>query len=96
MGVLYDTFDGFSGGFPQFTAHFAISTDHAVSFSDNVLLTFLSPTADNGDSRQRVLGDYQQSKAVGADFVGVFSGTGASFGRTLINIDPIFFRVTLL
>lgn len=43
IGVLYDTFDGISGGFPQFTAHFAISNDHGITFSDNALETFLSP-----------------------------------------------------
>lgn len=96
IGVLYDTFDGFSGGFPVFTAHFATSTDHGVTFLDSVLETFLSPAADNGDSRQRVLGDYQQVKSIGSVFNGVFSGSGVPFGRTLVNIDPIFFRVTLL
>ena len=96
IGVLYDTFDGFSGGFPQFTAHFATSADHGVSFLDSVLETFLSPTADNGDSMQRVLGDYQQAKAVGSIFNGVFSGSGVPFGRIQTTFDPIFFRVTLL
>jgi hypothetical protein len=95
IGVLYDTFDGFSGGFPVFTAHFATSTDHGATFLDNTLETFLSPAADNSDPRQRVLGDYQQVKSIGSVFNGVFSGSGAPFGRTLVNIDPIFFRVTL-
>ncbi len=95
IGVLYDTFDGLSGGFPQFTVHFAISTDHGLTFSDNPLETFLSPSTDTGNPSQRVLGDYQQVKAVGLVFNGVFSGSGAPFGRTLVNIDPIFFRVTL-
>lgn len=96
VGVLYDTFDGFSGGFPVFTAHFATSTDHGVTFVDSVLETFLSPTADNGDPKQRILGDYQQVKSIGVVFNGVFSGTGVPFGRSLVNMDPIFFRVTLL
>jgi len=106
IGVLYDTFDGFSGGFPQFTAHFATSTDQGLTFFDSVLETFLSPALDcctNPDpacpsdcNKQRILGDYQQVKAVGVVFNGVFSGSGAPFGRTIVNMDPIFFRVTLL
>lgn len=105
IGVLYDTFDGFSGGFPQFTAHFATSTDHGLTFLDSPLETFLSPAKDcctNPDpacpsdcNKQRILGDYQQVKAAGVVFNGVFSGSGAPFGRTIVNMDPIFFRVTL-
>jgi hypothetical protein len=105
IGVLYDTFDGFSGGFPQLTAHFATSTDHGLTFLDSVLETFLSPALDcctnpgpacpSDCNRQRILGDYQQVKAVGVVFNGVFSGSGAPFGRTIVNMDPIFFRVTL-
>jgi hypothetical protein len=94
VGVLYDTFDGFSGsGFPIFTAHFALSRDRGVSFTDIALLSFLSPATDNGNARQRVLGDYQQVKAVGRTFYGVFSGNGAALGRSLATIDPIFFRI---
>lgn len=80
---------------PQFTAHFAISTDHGVT-SDNILETFLSPDVDHGDSRQRVWGDYQQVKAVGSVFNRVFVGNGVPFGRPFSNMDLIFFRVTLL
>src|SRR5262249_28085618 len=46
VGVLYTTFDGFLAGLPQFTAHFATSTDQGTSFTDNTLLTFLSSDAD--------------------------------------------------
>ncbi|MGH9764708.1 MAG: sialidase family protein, partial [Blastocatellia bacterium] len=95
VGVLYDTFDGMTSGFPQFTAHFAISTDHGASFSDNTLLTFLSVANDNGNARQRVLGDYQQVKADGKTFYGVFTGNGAALGRPFSNHDPIFFSVDL-
>ena len=95
VGVLYDTYDGIVSGFPQFTAHFAISTDHGASFSDNTLLTFLSVANDNGNARQRVLGDYQQVKAVGKTFYGVFTGNGSPLGRPFSNHDPIFFSVDL-
>jgi hypothetical protein len=92
VGVLYTTFDGFSGGFPQFTAHFATSADQGTSFTDNTLLTFLSSATDNGDPGQRVLGDYNQVKAVGTTFYGVFTGNGVPLGRPFANHDPIFFK----
>lgn len=96
VGVLYTTFDGFGmSGFPIFTAHLAMSTDQGATFTDRVLSTFLSAAMDNMNSRQRVLGDYQQLKAVGNTFFGVFTGNGVPFGRPFANHDPIFFRVTL-
>jgi hypothetical protein len=104
VGVLYDTFDGFSSGgsFPIFTAHLATSTDQGVSFTDQKILTFLSPVVDDKDtcqggthSNQRILGDYQQMKAVGATFYGVFSGNGAALGRSTADMDPIFFKATV-
>jgi hypothetical protein len=93
VGVLYTTFDGFSGGFPQFTAHFATSTDQGANFSDNTLLTFLSSATDDGNSGQRVLGDYNQVKAIGTTFYGAFTGNGVPLGRPFANHDPIFFKV---
>jgi hypothetical protein len=93
VGVLYDTFDGFDvSGFPIFSAHFALSQDHGVTFTDVVLETFLSPAKDNGNPRQRVLGDYQQLKAAKFTFYGVFTGNGVPFGRPFANTDAIFFR----
>jgi len=97
VGVLYDTFDGLSGGnFPIFSAHLAVSLDHGTNFSDTVLYTFLSSATDNAsDSRQRVLGDYQQMKAVGPTFYGVFTANGLQLGRPFANHDPIFFKATV-
>jgi hypothetical protein len=93
VGVLYDTFDGFSPtGFPIFTAHFATSDNEGGSFTDHHLLTFASASKDSGNPRQRVLGDYQQVKAVGSTFYGVFTGNGVGLGRPFANHDPIFFR----
>jgi hypothetical protein len=93
VGVLYDTFDGFnSSGFPVFSAHLARSHDHGASFSDATLLSFASPAKDNGDPKQRVLGDYQQLRVVGNTFYGTFTGNGAAFGRSVSNMDPIFFK----
>ena len=79
-------------GFPIFSAHLAVSSDKGVTFQDAVLETFLAPAKDNNNSRQRLLGDYQQLKSVGLGFYGVFSGNGVPFGRTLSNNDPIFFK----
>jgi hypothetical protein len=96
IGVLYTNFDGIdpTTKLPQFSAFLAISNDHGKSFSYNRLENFLSTTKDNGNSRQRVLGDYQQLKAVGNTFYGVFAGNGVPFGRPFANIDPIFFKMT--
>jgi hypothetical protein len=104
VGVLYTSFDGFDvSGFPIYSGHFAYSTDSGATFTDRTLLTFLSPSMDNGNSRQRVLGDYQQLKVVndlppataGATFYGVFTGNGAALGDPIANNDAIFFKVTL-
>ncbi len=92
IGVLYDSFDGMVAGLPAFTAHLARSTDHGASFSDIPLESFQSPVGDNGNTRQRVLGDYQQIKAVGTEFYGVFSGNRNGFGSATSIIDPIFFK----
>jgi len=104
VGVLYTSFDGFDvNGFPIYSGHFAYSTDAGAAFTDKTLLTFLSPAKDNGNSRQRVLGDYQQLKVVndlplanaGATFYGVFTGNGAALGDPVSSNQAIFFKVTL-
>lgn len=93
VGVLYDTCEGMTAhGYPKFAAHLARSGDRGQSFSDRLLLSFLSPAKDNGNSRQRVLGDYQQLKSVGNTFYGVFSGNRSAFGSDLSTTDPVFFR----
>jgi hypothetical protein len=93
VGIFYYTFDGFSGNLPIFSAHLALSSNQGVTFSDERLLTFLSPEMDDGDPRQRVLGDYMQMKAVSNCFFGSFTGNGVPFGRPFANNDPIFFNV---
>jgi hypothetical protein len=99
IGVLFDTFDGTTtDGFPTFSAHFSRSTDHGATFIDQVLQTFNSPVKPSGNNtdRQRIFGDYQQLKAVGRTFNGVFSGNRAGFGgSTISTIDPIFFSVSV-
>jgi hypothetical protein len=97
VGVLYTTFDGIgTSGFPVFSAHLAISTNQGATFTDRVLTTFLSVAMDNGNPRQRVLGDYQMMRAVGNTLFGVFTGNGVPFGRPFANHDPIFFRFTVV
>lgn len=93
VGVLYDTFDGFDGGVPVFTAHLAVADGLAanLTFTTHFLKTFLSPATDNKDASQRVWGDYQQMIARGNKFYGAFAANGASFGRSAASTDPIFF-----
>jgi hypothetical protein len=97
VGVLYTQFDGLSpmSNIPMFSVHFAMSIDQGQTFpTDLVLENFLSSAVDNtGNCRQRVLGDYQQVKAVGTTFYGAFTGNGVPFGRPFTNHDPIFFKV---
>lgn len=93
VGVLYDVYNGIVSGFPQYATHFATSIDHGLTWSDQTLVTFLSPATNNGNARQRVLGDYQQVKAVGNTFYAAFPANGAAFGRSTSNIDPVFYKV---
>jgi hypothetical protein len=55
-------------------------------------MAFLSPAPDNGDGSRRVVGDFKQMVAVGNKFYGVFTGTGAWFGRTGVSNDHRFYR----
>jgi hypothetical protein len=95
LAVFYYTSNGVVSGFPQFTAHLALSDDQGATFVDQVLETFLSSAIDNGDPRQRVFGDYVQLKVVGRVLFGVYTGNGVPFGRTTSNHDPIFYKQDL-
>ena len=98
IGVLYDTDDGTNAsGFPIISAHFARSTDHGVTFTDQVLQTFNSPVLPSGSNtdRQRILGDYQQLKALGRTFFAVYSGNRTGFGSTISAIDPVFASISV-
>ncbi|MFJ9711275.1 Ig-like domain-containing protein [Streptomyces sp. NPDC101234] len=95
VGVLYDTFDGpNTAGYPTFSAHLARSTDHGVTFTDTVLQSFSSPEKSDTTTTQRVLGDFQQMKAVGNVFYGSFSGNagGPNPAPTPPGVDAIFFK----
>lgn len=99
VGVFYYTYNGIVGGFPQFTARVTFSLDQGATFvNDTALHTFASSAVDDGGgstTRQRVLGDYMQMKAVGRAFFGSYTGNGAQFGRAVSNHDPIFFKIAL-
>lgn len=96
IGVFYYMCDGVSlDGFPILSAHFSVSTDQGNSFIDNTLETFLSPATDDGDPRQRVLGDYMQMKAVGNTFFGGFIGNGEPFKPSISSNHPIFYKVSV-
>jgi len=92
VGVLYDTLDGTNAsGFPIFSAHIAKSSDKGVTWTDEVLLTFLSTTVPT--SGARILGDYQQMKAVGHFFYGAFTGNSAALGASgAATMGPVFFK----
>jgi len=78
VGLLYTRCDGIDAStkLPKFSVWLAQSDNHGLTFSDTQLESFLSPVGNNGNSRQRVLGDYQQLKAWGGTFYGVFAGNG--------------------
>jgi hypothetical protein len=92
IGVFFYTYDGIVFGFPQFTAWLAVSTDRWSTNTTHDLRTFLSPATDNGNGRQRVLGDFVQMKALDNCFYGSFVANRAAFyGSTAID-DPVFFK----
>jgi hypothetical protein len=96
IGVFYYTFNGPSGGFPQFTAWLATSTNQGATWNAQQLLTFLSPVNDNcpsmGCDRQRVWGDYMQMKSLNDCFYGSFVANRAAFGNPNSTPDPVFFK----
>lgn len=99
IGVFYYQCDMPGAFFPRLSAHFAISTNGGVTFTDDLLSTFLSTERPdpNPNNRQRILGDYMQVKAVGNTFFGAYTANGAAFGRfrPVVNTDAIFYRVSV-
>jgi hypothetical protein len=70
-----------------------MSTDQGATFTDTSLLTFQSPQTDDGDPRQRVLGDYVQLKSLDGCFHGAFTANGEPLGRPFADTDAIYFKV---
>jgi len=71
-----------------FRHHFATSSDDGTTWTDEVLQSmdpFQIPNASSGF----LWGDYEGLTAMGEAFYGVF--TGESMGRSVTQLDPIFF-----
>jgi hypothetical protein len=92
IGVFFYCDNGIVSGFPQFTAWLGVSTNQGVNWAFTALVTFLSPAVDNSDARQRVLGDYQQLKAIDNCFYGGFVANRAAFFGSMAVDDPIFVK----
>jgi hypothetical protein len=91
LWIMYDQFDPADA---TFSVQLASSTDGGQSFEHELLYSFTSPIPDNGDARQRVLGDYQGLIALGNRVYGTFAGRGnVSNGviQTSAFIDPFVF-----
>jgi hypothetical protein len=94
VAVFFYSFDGVgSNGLPNFRTHLSLSDNQGATFTDQTLLTFQSPVADDGNDRQRVFGDYQQMKSLGTCFYGTFTANGAPLGRPFNDTDSIYFQV---
>lgn len=88
VGVLYIDYDD-SGPATIFNHHFARSFDHGAAWRDH-LLQSMNPSGIANASSGFLWGDYEGLTAVRGTFYGVF--TGESSGRTVRQLDPIFFR----
>jgi hypothetical protein len=88
VGVLYIEYDD-SGATTLFRHRFAQSTNNGSTWRDTVLQTMDPGPLTNAMSGY-LWGDYEGLTAQGNEFFGVF--TGASSGRTVAQLDPIFFR----
>jgi hypothetical protein len=51
--------------------------------------TFTSPFSDNGNTRQRIFGDYVQARAVGCTYYGTYPAKGSGV-NSATSIDPYF------
>ncbi len=89
VGVLFLTL---SGG--TMTWRLVQTTDGGATLAAATDLTsFTSPFADNGQTNQRILGDYVQLRAVGCQFYGAFPARGSGV-NSASSIDPYFLKAT--
>jgi hypothetical protein len=87
IGVLFMTYDGASFGY-----RFIQTNDGGATIAKTTTLTtFTSPFTNNGQSNQRILGDYLQVRAAGCSFYGTFPAKGAGV-NSATSIDPYFMR----
>src|SRR5262249_28454533 len=98
IAVQYDTF---TPGNSQFHVHFAVSTDHGLTFTDQDLYDFDTTAIPfRGPEDERLLGDYQCLIALGNPVYGTFAGRGnvsdpGTGIDTTDKIAPFFYSVTL-
>lgn len=90
VGVLYVDYDD-SGARTVFRHRFARSFDAGATWNDTVLQS-MDPAGIENAANEWLWGDYEGLTAAGQTFYGVF--TGESIGRTVRQLDPIFFRMT--
>jgi len=88
VGVLFVDYDD-AGSVTLFRHHFARSFDHGSSWGDDILQT-MNPGPLANASSGFLWGDYEGLTAQKNTFYGVF--TGESSGRSVLQLDPIFFR----
>jgi hypothetical protein len=89
VGVLYVDYDD-SGQSNIFRHQFAMSNDRGSSWSNQVLQSMDPNVLANAQSGY-LWGDYEGLTSSGDSFFGVF--TGESIGRSVRQLDPIFFRI---
>jgi len=87
IGVLYIDFDN-AGPSTVFRHRFARSFDGGLTWTDQVLQA-MDPGPIVNAATGFLWGDYEGLTAQGNLFLGVF--TGQSIGRTVLQLDPIFF-----
>jgi len=88
VGVLFIDYDD-AGSVTLFRHHFARSFDHGSSWDDAALQSMNPGPLSNAFSGF-LWGDYEGLTAAKNTFYGVF--TGESSGRSVLQLDPIFFR----
>jgi hypothetical protein len=88
VGVLYVDYDD-AGPTTLFRHRFARSFNHGQTWSDRILQS-MDPGPLTNAASGFLWGDYEGLTAARNTFYGVF--TGASEGRTIPQLDPIFFR----
>jgi hypothetical protein len=94
LAILYDSFNASNN---TFLVHLTTSTDQGLTFTDQVIDSFLTPGSPNTTpfpDRTRMLGDYQYITSLGNTIYGAFAARGnvnAGGIDTTGNIDPFFF-----
>ena len=88
VGLLFIDYDDV-GSVTLFRHHFARSFNHGSSWDDDVLQSMNPGPLSNAFSGF-LWGDYEGLTAAKNTFYGIF--TGESSGRTVLQLDPIFFR----